>query len=268
MGRPATLEITTKTLDKMAAGGIYDHLGGGFHRYAVDERWLVPHFEKMLYDNALSATCYVEAFLATGKADYAQVARETLDYVLRDMTDAAGGFYSSEDADSEGEEGKFYMWSPEEVAAVLGPDAAAIFEAVYDVSAGGEFRGPQYPQSAQDDRAVCRPATPGRRPVAKPIWPAGGGNCWKCGNRRVRPGRDDKVLLAWNSLLIEALALAAGALDEPRYLAAAIKAAGFILTDMRREDGRLWHTWRAGHAKVRSVSGRLHRLHWRAGHAV
>ncbi len=248
-GRPATLEITTKTLDKMAAGGIYDHLGGGFHRYAVDERWLVPHFEKMLYDNALLASCYVEAFLATGKADYAQVAQETLDYVLRDMTDAAGGFYSSEDADSEGEEGKFYTWSTEEVAAVLGPDAAAIFEAVYDVSAEGNFEGrnilnlpktiEQYAALRHLDAAQLREHLAGwRRKLLE------------MRNRRVRPARDDKVLLSWNSLLIEALALAAGALDEPRYLAAAIKAAGFILTDMRREDGRLWHTWRAGHAKV------------------
>jgi hypothetical protein len=250
-GRPATLEITTKTLDKMAAGGIYDHLGGGFHRYAVDERWLVPHFEKMLYDNGLLASCYVEAFMATGKADYALVARETLDYVLRDMTDAAGGFYSSEDADSEGEEGKFYTWSTEEVAAALGPDAAAIFEPVYDVSAEGNFEGrnilnlpktiEQYAALRHLDAAQLRENLAGwRRKLLE------------ARNRRVRPGRDDKVLLSWNSLMIEALALAAGALDEPRYLAAATKAAGFILADMRRDDGRLWHSWRTDRAKVDS----------------
>ena len=139
--KPGLLEMVTTTLDKMAAGGIYDQLGGGFHRYSVDERWLVPHFEKMLYDNALLTTCYVEAFQATGNAEYARVARETCDYVLREMTDPAGGFYSTEDADSEGEEGKFYVWTPGEIEAVLGADVATEFNYVYDVSDAGNFEG-------------------------------------------------------------------------------------------------------------------------------
>ena len=147
---------STTTLDRMAAGGIYDHLGGGFARYSVDARWLVPHFEKMLYDNALLAAAYVEAFQATGNADYARVVRETLDYILRDMTDPAGGFYSTEDADSEGEEGKFYVWTPDEVDAVLGDEAGAIFGRVYDVSDAGNFEGAQHPQHAEDARAVRR----------------------------------------------------------------------------------------------------------------
>ncbi|HVW36130.1 MAG TPA: thioredoxin domain-containing protein, partial [Pirellulales bacterium] len=139
--RDETLGLVTLTLDKMAGGGMYDQLGGGFHRYSVDERWLVPHFEKMLYDNALLAQSYVEAFQATGNADYARIARETCDYVLREMTDAAGGFYSTQDADSEGEEGKFYVWTPAEIEAVLGAEAAKTFCYVYDVSQGGNFEG-------------------------------------------------------------------------------------------------------------------------------
>ena len=135
------LEMVVVTLDRMAAGGIYDHLGGGFHRYSVDAEWLVPHFEKMLYDNAMLADCYLAAWQATGRNDYLRVVRETLDYVLRDMTDPLGGFYSAEDADSEGEEGKFYVWTPEEVQAVLGPKRAAVFCHVYDVTTAGNFDG-------------------------------------------------------------------------------------------------------------------------------
>src|SRR5262249_43265520 len=127
------------TLDRMAAGGIYDQLGGGFHRYSVDERWLVPHFEKMLYDNALLTLAYLEAYEATGAKNYARVARETCDYVLREMTDPAGGFYSTQDADSEGEEGKFFVWTPAEIEAVLGVGAAKTFGYVYDVTESGNF---------------------------------------------------------------------------------------------------------------------------------
>ncbi len=133
------LEMLTKTLDRMAAGGIYDQLGGGFHRYSVDERWLVPHFEKMLYDNALLVPCYLDAWLITGQADYARVAREVCDYVLREMTDASGGFYSTQDADSEGVEGKFFVWTPAEIAELLGEDAARTFNYVYDVTDEGNF---------------------------------------------------------------------------------------------------------------------------------
>ena len=129
------------TLDHMAAGGIYDHLGGGFHRYSVDAEWLVPHFEKMLYDNAMLANCYLDAWQETKRHDYLRVVRETLDYVLRDMTDPLGGFHSAEDADSEGDEGRFYVWTPQEVQAVLGPERAAAFCKVYDVTASGNFEG-------------------------------------------------------------------------------------------------------------------------------
>jgi len=139
--RDGVLQMVRTTLDQMAAGGIYDHLGGGFARYSVDARWLVPHFEKMLYDNALLAGAYLDGYLATGDQEYARVVRETLDYILRDMTDPAGGFYSTEDADSEGEEGKFYVWTPEEVREVLGEERAKTFCYVYDVTDDGNFEG-------------------------------------------------------------------------------------------------------------------------------
>ena len=164
-GDDRLLEMVTTTLDHMAAGGMFDHLGGGFHRYSVDARWLVPHFEKMLYDNAMLAVCYLEAWQATGKDEYAAVVRQTLDYLLRDMTDPLGGFYSSEDADSEGEEGKFYVWTPGEIEAVLGPEAAAEFCRVYDVTRGGKFRGPKHPQPVAIRCESGRPivlGTPGR----------------------------------------------------------------------------------------------------------
>ncbi|MGC4006122.1 MAG: thioredoxin domain-containing protein [Pirellulales bacterium] len=137
----STLHAVTHTLEKMASGGMYDHLGGGFHRYSVDERWLVPHFEKMLYDNAQLIVCYVEAFQATGREDFAQVARETCDYVLRELTDPDGGFYSTEDADSEGEEGIFYVWTPDELQRVLGTERGSLFASIYDVTPTGNFEG-------------------------------------------------------------------------------------------------------------------------------
>jgi uncharacterized protein YyaL (SSP411 family) len=242
------LRVVTTTLDKMAAGGVYDHLGGGFHRYSVDERWLVPHFEKMLYDNALLASCYVDGFLATGNADDARVARETLDYLLRDMTDPAGGIYSTEDADSEGEEGKFYVWTPAEVEAALGPEAAKTFCYVNDVSEAGNFERSNIlnlPKTIEQC-AKLRQLDPDRLRTDLAVWRA---RLLAARGKRVRPGRDEKVLVSWNGLAIDALACAAGALDEPRYLAAATAAADFILTKMRRPDGRLLHVWR-GEAKL------------------
>ena len=247
--RSEFLDIVTTTLDKMAAGGIYDHLGGGFHRYSVDERWLVPHFEKMLYDNALLTSAYVEGYLATGNAEYARVARETCDYVLRDMTDGARGFYSTEDADSEGEEGKFYVWTPREVEDVLGNEAAEIFCYVYDVTEPGNFEGHNIlnlPKAIE----VCAKIK-GRDPEQlRAELAASRQKLLEVRGKRVRPGRDDKVLVAWNGLMIDALVKAAGAIDESRYLEAAEKAAAFILSEMRRSDGRLLHTWRAGQSKV------------------
>ncbi len=243
------LQMVTHTLDKMAAGGIYDQLGGGFHRYSVDERWLVPHFEKMLYDNAQLVGCYVDAYLVTRNDEYARIARETINYVLRDMTDPGGGFYSTEDADSEGEEGKFYVWTPAEVAAVIGNERAETFNYVYDVTDSGNF---------EHKNILNLPKTIEQCAQLKRIDPAQLTNqlaedrskLFIEREKRVRPGLDDKVLVAWNGLMIDALAYASGALSEPRYAEAAQKAADFVLANLRRGDGRLLHTWRAGQAKV------------------
>jgi uncharacterized protein YyaL (SSP411 family) len=242
------LDMVRLNLDKMARGGIYDHLAGGFARYSVDERWLVPHFEKMLYDNGLLAGAYLDAYLATGHEPYARVARETLDYVLRDMTDPAGGFYSSEDADSEGEEGRFYVWTPEEIEAALGNEAGQRFAYVYGVSPEGNFEGRNIlhlPKTIAQCAALrgwdlssleVELAESRRRLLA-------------IRNERIRPGRDDKVLVSWNALAIDSLARTGAALDEPTYVTAAENAARFILDEMRQPNGRLWHAWRNGQAK-------------------
>jgi uncharacterized protein YyaL (SSP411 family) len=244
------LRVMTFTLDKMAAGGIYDQLGGGFHRYSVDERWLVPHFEKMLYDNALLIPCYLDAYLITGNGDYARVARESCEYVLREMTDRAGGFYSTQDADSEGEEGKFFVWTPDEVVQVLGEEAAKTFNYVYDVTPEGNFEHGKSilnrPKSlAQCAQILGRDTADLERELAESRQ-----KLLEARENRVHPGLDDKVLIAWNGLMIDALAQAAGVLDEPRYLQAAMKAADFILNNMRRPDGRLLHSWRGGQATL------------------
>ena len=246
---PQTLHVITHTLDKMAAGGIYDHLGGGFHRYSTDERWLVPHFEKMLYDNALLVPCYLDAYLITGDDGYARVARETCDYVLREMTDPAGGFYSTQDADSEGVEGKFFVWTPEEIENILTADAAAAFCYVYDVKPGGNFEGKSILNRPRplDECAIVL-----ERDVNELERELADGRALLLAERekRVHPGLDDKVLVAWNGLMIDALAQAAGVLEEPRYLETARRAAEFLLTDLRREDGGLLHTWRGGEARL------------------
>jgi hypothetical protein len=247
-GRDDLLEMVTLTLDRMAAGGIYDHLGGGFARYSVDERWLVPHFEKMLYDNALLAAAYVEAYQATREERFARTARETLDYVLRDMTHPEGAFFSSQDADSEGHEGKFYLWTPAEIQAVLGPERSKTFCYVYDVTDEGNFEGSNIlnlPKTiAQCAKMLHREEAELRAELAESRQ-----LLLQARAQRVWPGRDDKILASWNALMIDALALAAGALDEPRYLQAAMRAADFVHRRMQRPDGRLVHSWRDGQAR-------------------
>ncbi|HLF71514.1 MAG TPA: thioredoxin domain-containing protein [Dehalococcoidia bacterium] len=233
--RPSVLEAVRRSLDSMARGGMYDQVGGGFHRYSTDAVWLVPHFEKMLYDNALLASCYLDAYKLTGDAFYKGIVTQTLDYVLREMTDPAGGFYSSQDADSEGEEGRFFVWTPAELEATLGADAEAVAR-YYGVTQGGNFEGAN----------ILNVPKPENEP---PGLDAARAKLYETRERRVHPARDDKVLTAWNGLMLRAFAEAALALDEPRYREAAIRNADFLLGAMRPE-GRLLRTWKGGTAHL------------------
>jgi uncharacterized protein YyaL (SSP411 family) len=247
-GDPHALAMVEHTLERMARGGIHDHLGGGFHRYSVDERWLVPHFEKMLYDQALIARSYVEAYQVTGKAAYAEVARGIFDYVLRDLTAPEGAFYSAEDADSEGVEGKFYVWTPAEVEDVLGPEEGKFFAAIYDVTKSGNFEHGwsilNLPRSIEQVAAEHGVAP---ESIATRLAPARE-KLREVRAQRIRPLRDDKVLTDWNGLMIGAMAYGGRALGEPKYVEAAERAARFVLEHLRREDGRLLKRWREGEA--------------------
>jgi uncharacterized protein YyaL (SSP411 family) len=244
-GDEEALHMARLTLDRMAMGGIYDHLGGGFHRYSTDERWLVPHFEKMLYDNALLTVAYLEGYQATGDAIYRKVVEETLGYVLREMTSPEGPFYSTQDADSEGEEGKFYVWSAQEIEQVLGKERAELFTYVYGVTPEGNWEGRNIlhrtRRDEQDARMLRLPEAELRRVLEdckRELFAVRG--------RRVRPGRDEKVLTSWNGLMIAAFARAAQALGNPDYAAAAVRAADFVLRVLRAPDGRLLRTYSAG----------------------
>jgi hypothetical protein len=242
------LHIVTTTLDRMAMGGIYDQLGGGFHRYSVDARWMEPHFEKMLYDNALLTTCYLNAWQAAKQEVYADVARQTLDYVLRDMTGPQGGFYSAEDADCEGQEGKFYLWTTDEIQSILGLEAAATFCRIYGVTETGNFEG-------QNILHLNRPLELeakmlGRDPIGlKNELAQARQKLFLAREKRVRPVRDDKILVGWNGLMIDALAQAGAALGEQRFTDAAVAAASFILRRLRGDPGRLMHYARNGQVK-------------------
>jgi uncharacterized protein len=220
-------DMLTTTLDRMAAGGIYDHVGGGFHRYSTDRTWLVPHFEKMLYDNAQLARVYTRAWQVTGRDRYRAVAEETLDYLLRDLRHPQGGFFSSEDADSEGVEGKFYAWSWEDLVAEVGLDVAAALGAGPE----GNWEGTNVLWRPSGEAEV--PDGAGRRLLA-------------ARERRVRPATDDKVLAGWNGLAISALSVTGRAFGRSDYVKAAVAAADFVLSALRRDDGRLLRAWRDG----------------------
>ncbi|MBI1761233.1 MAG: thioredoxin domain-containing protein [Acidobacteria bacterium] len=245
---PALLAAVELTLDKMARGGMYDQLGGGFHRYSVDEKWLVPHFEKMLYDNALLARIYLDAYLVTGNEFYQQVATETLDYVRREMTDASGGFYSSQDADSEGEEGKFFVWTPPEVEALLGAEDAKLFKRYFDVSAAGNFEGHNILHVDESVETIAKllNVTPERLQEALT---RGKQLLFEAREQRIKPGRDEKMLTAWNGLMLRSFAEAAQVLSRADYLETAVRNAEFVLTTLKH-DGRLWRTHKDGISKL------------------
>ena len=242
------LEIVELTLDRMAYGGIYDQAGGGFHRYSTDPVWLVPHFEKMLYDNALLATLYLHAYQVTGKELYRHVVEETLEYVRREMTDPSGGFYSAQDADSEGVEGKFFVWRPEEIVEVLGAQEGDIVCRYYGVTPEGNFEGGSILNVPSDPADFAAGA--GMAPTElHALLARSRSKLLEARGRRVRPGTDDKILTAWNALMMRAFAEAAAVLGRTDYRDIANKNAKFVLDTLQR-DGRLLRTSKDGKAKL------------------
>ena len=247
-GESRFLDMTTHTLRRMAEGGIYDQLGGGFHRYSVDERWLVPHFEKMLYDNSQLASLYLEAHCATGEAFYLEVAEDILRYVTRDMRSPEGGFFSTEDADSEGVEGKFFVWDRAEVLLLLGEEAGEIFCRVYEVTEFGNFEHRNILHRTLSDEQAARffRREPGE--IAELLANARR-TLFDARERRVRPFRDEKILTAWNAMMISAYADAARVTAKPEYVKIATAAIRFLEERLTR-DGRLLHSWKDGVATV------------------
>ncbi|QQS32897.1 MAG: thioredoxin domain-containing protein [Acidobacteriota bacterium] len=240
-GEQKALDMVAFTAKKMARGGIYDQLGGGFHRYAVDSIWLVPHFEKMLYDNAQLIRLYVHLFQITGDEEFRCVAIETIEYVIREMLDEKGGFYSAQDADSEGEEGKFFVWTPEQAADVLGEDDAAIFNKTYDVAASGNFEGASILNLRRiPDEEILSTREKFTEMRAR---------LFSEREMRVKPLRDDKVLTAWNGLMLAAFSESGRVFGETRYLQIARANADFLLSQLSK-DGRLLRTWKDGEAKL------------------
>ncbi|MGH7929442.1 MAG: thioredoxin domain-containing protein, partial [Candidatus Binatia bacterium] len=242
------LDVITFTLAKMAQGGIYDHLGGGFHRYSVDEKWLVPHFEKMLYDNAQLVRIYAEVYRITDEPQFKRVVEETVNYILREMLQPEGGFYSTQDADSEGVEGKFFVWSRQEVSRILGEETAEVFSRIYDISEAGNFENENIlhpiltPEQASKyfnrsvDDILSLVADAKQKLFAQR-------------EKRIRPFRDEKLITAWNGLMLSGLAEAIEITGNSEYRSAAMRSVDFIFSQMFR-DGHLLHTYKDGVAKI------------------
>src|SRR5204863_6254757 len=246
-GNPQALEMVQVTCRKMAEGGIYDQIGGGFHRYSTDAKWLVPHFEKMLYDNALLSRLYLHYFQVS-KDPLARTTTEgILDYVLREMTSPEGGFYSTQDADSEGHEGKFFVWDIEEVRSLLSEKDAEIFCDYYDISPAGNFEGKNIPNVVRSLDEVAKKAGISVPDVQKSL-DESRQKLFTERERRIKPDRDEKILTAWNGLMLSSFSEAGIVLDRPDYLDAARKNADFILTKLKR-DGLLLRTYKDGVSK-------------------
>ncbi|MGB6063390.1 MAG: thioredoxin domain-containing protein [Desulfomonilaceae bacterium] len=256
-GQAQALEMVEKTLQAMRSGGIYDHVGFGFHRYSTDSGWLVPHFEKMLYDQAMLAVAYTEAYQATEKSQYAKTAQEILAYVLRDMTAPNGGFYSAEDADSEGVEGKFYVWSAEEINRALEADEADLLERAFNIKLSGNFGEEatgkltgfnilHLKESFSEVASVLKLS----QEQLEEVLERARTKLFAVREKRIHPGKDDKILTDWNGLMIAALSKGAQAFDRPEYADAARKAADFILQTMRDPEGKLLHRFRDNEAAL------------------
>ncbi|MDQ6991926.1 MAG: thioredoxin domain-containing protein [Mariprofundus sp.] len=239
--RPEALTMVTKSLSAMQRGGIHDQLGGGFHRYSTDAQWFLPHFEKMLSDQAMLLMAYSEGYQASGNSSFADTARDIADYLLRDMHDSLGGFYTAEDADSEAEEGRFYLWSSDEIRHILGKRAAPFMQA-YGVQEDGNFKLKHAKNGAN---ILYQPARVDRETFAQDR-----AKLLNQRNQRIRPFRDDKILTDWNGLTIAALAISGRVLHQPRYTHAAVAAATFILQHLRKDNGELLHRWRMGKAGI------------------
>jgi hypothetical protein len=249
--------MVERTLQAMRRGGMYDHIGFGFHRYSTDAQWLVPHFEKMLYDQAMLAMAYTEAYQATGKKEYEDTAREIFIYVLRNMTSPTGGFYSAEDADSEGKEGKFYVWGEKEIRQTLSKEEADLIIRVFNVEKNGNFR----------DEAISEETGKNILHLRRPLKELASDlkiseqdlqmrvnkareRLFAAREKRIHPHKDDKILTDWNGLMVAALAKAARTFDDPRYAGAAKGCVDFILKNMRDRGGRLFHRYRDGEAAI------------------
>ncbi len=256
-GDAHALVMVEQTLNAMSNGGIYDHIGGGFHRYAIDREWKVPHFEKMLYDQAMLAITYLEAYQATHKDDYATIAREILDYVLRDLTSPEGGFYSARDADSPGGEGATYLWTLDEIAAILGDERGRVFAQAYNFEEGGNYfdqatgekTGYNIPRPVKNKKKLASELGLTSAELQDQLEDARK-RLFEVRQEREQPALDDKILTDWNGLMIAAFAKGGRALDEPIYSKAAAKAAAFISTRLHDATGRLLHRYRGGDAAI------------------
>ena len=239
------------TLEHMAAGGLYDHLGGGFHRYSTDAQWLVPHFEKMLYDNALLVGVYLHGWQLTKRDDFSRVVEETIDFLLREMLSPESGFYSTQDADSEGEEGKFYVWTPQEIRAAIGDSDATLFCDAYGVTDAGNFEnsGASVLNRAASDVDVATRHSMSTDDVRASL-ALSRRTLLEAREERIRPFRDEKILTAWNGLLLRVISEAAGALGRADYRAAAEHQAAFLVETMRTPEGRILRTYKGGEARI------------------